>query len=108
MDDQVQLLRKIEAYCREAGLAETTFGRRAVNDGKFVSRLREGKGVTIRTFNRVQDFIDQNPVAKGGSMAVTTSSTKGTPTRKPAGKPKKILKVLSGFEFINSGLANLT
>jgi hypothetical protein len=89
MDDQVQLLRKIEAYCREAGLAETTFGRRAVNDGKFVSRLREGKGVTIRTFNRVQDFIDQNPVAKGGSMAVTTSSTKGTPTRKPAGKPKK-------------------
>ena len=30
-------------------MAESTFGRRAVNDGKLVHRLREGKRITIDT-----------------------------------------------------------
>src|SRR5580698_6573462 len=36
------ILEEISAYCRREGMAESTFGRRAVNDGKFVNRLRFG------------------------------------------------------------------
>ena len=30
-----ELLQEISEYCRRTGLAESTFGRRAVNDGKL-------------------------------------------------------------------------
>src|SRR5260221_6012197 len=39
-----QLLSEISDYCRRVGMAESTFGRHAVNDGKLVSRLRIGGG----------------------------------------------------------------
>src|SRR5262249_23659337 len=51
------LLAEIAAYCREAKLAETTFGRLAVNDGKLVGRLRNGSRVTSDTVLRVRSFI---------------------------------------------------
>src|SRR5215471_21725031 len=41
-----QLLQEISDYCRQAGLAESTFGRRAVNDGKLANRLRNGGRIT--------------------------------------------------------------
>ena len=37
-----ELLDEIRRFCREQGMAESTFGRRAVNDGKFVGRIRDG------------------------------------------------------------------
>jgi len=40
------LLDSISAFCRVNGIAESTFGRRAVNDGKFVARLRDGARIT--------------------------------------------------------------
>ena len=46
MDDNQALINEIEQFCRHAGIAESTFGRQAVNDGKFVGRLRDGRGVT--------------------------------------------------------------
>ena len=55
-----QLLQQIEAYCRDAGIAESTFGRLAVNDGKFVSRLRDGSRVTPETWQRVTEYIATN------------------------------------------------
>ena len=57
MDEQSLFISEIESYCRNAGIAESTFGRRAVNDGKFVRRLREGKGVTTSTVSKVRKFI---------------------------------------------------
>ena len=35
----IGLLDSISEFCRQAGMAESTFGRHAVNDGKFVARL---------------------------------------------------------------------
>ena len=58
--DSETLLREISDYCRLAGMAESTFGRRAVNDGKFVSRLRYGGRVTLTTVERVHTFIESN------------------------------------------------
>ena len=51
------LLRAISDYCRQAEMAESTFGRLAVNDGKFVNRLRYGGRVTPITAERVQKFM---------------------------------------------------
>jgi len=51
------LLREIAEFCRRSGMAETTFGRLAVNDGKFISRVRAGGKVMAATIKRVQSFI---------------------------------------------------
>src|SRR6059058_5169971 len=57
------LLGSISDFCRRTGMAESTFGRRAVNDGKFVARLRDGARVTPETLQRVNTFIQRH----GGS-----------------------------------------
>jgi len=54
------LLGSISDFCRRTGMAESTFGRRAVNDGKFVARLRDGARVTPETLQRVNLFISRN------------------------------------------------
>src|SRR5437763_8090177 len=59
------LLGSISDFCRRTGMAESTFGRRAVNDGKFVARLRDGARVTPETLTRVNEFMSQN----GGQAA---------------------------------------
>ena len=60
MDPQAQLLREIEEYLQERKIAETTFGRLAVNDGKFMSRLRGGANMTLATINRARTFITES------------------------------------------------
>ena len=52
-----QLLTAVIEFCQEYKMAESTFGRKAVNDGKFVSRLRTGARVTPETFEKVKKFI---------------------------------------------------
>jgi hypothetical protein len=56
-----QLLQEISDYCRQTGLAESTFGRRAVNDGKLASRLRNGGRITTETLDRIQGFMAAHP-----------------------------------------------
>ena len=56
------LLDSIAAFCRQRGMAESTFGRRAVNDGKFVARLRDGARVTPETLERVFNFMAKQGV----------------------------------------------
>ena len=51
------LLDSIAQFCRRNGMAESTFGRRAVNDGKFVARLRDGARITPETLERVSAFM---------------------------------------------------
>ncbi len=51
------LLDRIADFCRQIGMAESTFGRRAVNDGKFVSRLRDGARINPETLDRVSAFM---------------------------------------------------
>jgi len=58
--DSQSLLQEISGYCRRVGMAESTFGRLAVNDGKLVSRLRFGGRVTVETVERVRNFMSQH------------------------------------------------
>lgn len=58
MNVQADLLIEIEAFLAHlGGMAETTFGRLAVNDGKFVRRLREGCNMTLGTIQRTRQFM---------------------------------------------------
>jgi hypothetical protein len=54
------LLDSIAQFCRHSGIAESTFGRRAVNDGKFVMRLRDGARITPETLERVSTFLERH------------------------------------------------
>ena len=67
-----QLLQEIAEYCRRTGLAESTFGRRAVNDGKLATRLRNGGRITTETLDRIRSFMDanHNPVAAANSPVI--------------------------------------
>jgi hypothetical protein len=56
-----QLLQEIADYCRQSGLAESTFGRRAVNDGKLAARLRNGGRITTDTLDRIHQFMATHP-----------------------------------------------
>ncbi|MGZ5829871.1 MAG: hypothetical protein ACXWJW_15200 [Xanthobacteraceae bacterium] len=55
-----ELLQEIVEFCRRTGLAESTFGRRAVNDGKLANRLRNGGRITTETLDRIRAFMDAN------------------------------------------------
>lgn len=63
------LLSDIESYCRLSGMAESTFGRLAVNDGKLCARLRGGKNVTLETAEKIRGFMRERPA--GPQAAVT-------------------------------------
>lgn len=56
------LLDAISDFCRAKTMAESTFGRLAVNDGKFVSRLRDGARITPETLDRVTQFMARHGV----------------------------------------------
>ncbi len=73
MDETQAIVAEIEDYCRRGGTAETTFGRQAVNDGKFVSRLRNGGGVTTKTIARVRQFMHERPLGPGGTIGHAAS-----------------------------------
>src|SRR5689334_11885332 len=58
--DSETLLQEISEYCRRVGMAESTFGRLAVNDGKFVSRLKYGGRITTETLTRVRTYMAEH------------------------------------------------
>jgi len=63
VDDEIAgLIKAIETYCQQAEISESTFGRQVVNDGKFVSRLRNGRGVTLKTLTKTKEYIRNHPV----------------------------------------------
>jgi hypothetical protein len=96
MDEIEALIEEIETYCRLHEMAESTFGRVAVNDGKFVGRLRSGSNLTSKTLARVRDFIVNNPgnASSKGNAAVPPVNTPNRqkhkskkPGRKTGGSP---------------------
>ena len=73
MSEAEVLLEQIDEACRRLKIAQTTFGRQAVNDGKLVQRLQQGGKVTIQTVNRVHRFIAEQggPAAHKLRSAIT-------------------------------------
>src|SRR5580700_8505276 len=55
-----QILGEIRDYCRATHTAESTFGRLVVNDGKLVSRLRDGARITTGTLDKVRAYLSEH------------------------------------------------
>src|SRR5665213_3770916 len=55
-----QILGEIRDYCRATQTAESTFGRLVVNDGKLVSRLRDGARITTGTLDKVRAYLSEH------------------------------------------------
>lgn len=51
------LLSEIEMFMSAHGLAETTFGQKALGDKHFVKQLREGRDIRLSTQGKVMQFM---------------------------------------------------
>lgn len=79
--DSGSLLEAIRSYCQSCGMAETTFGRLAINDGKLVSRLRSGGRVTPETASRLLEFMKLPPPKRGLAKSRHKGSVDPAPTQ---------------------------
>jgi hypothetical protein len=97
------LLGEIAEFCRKTKLAESTFGRRAVNDGKLVSRLRDGGRVTTETVMKVRNFIAQNAdrLSETNSVLYAPRSLRPLPPMTPA-EPRTPTDPLRNFRFYDN------
>ena len=95
--DASALLKDITEYCRRAGMAESTFGKLAVNDGKFVGRLRDGGRITGATLERVRGYIGSNPPRGGGDPGFVERPQPTPAPPQPARAPAE-----TGFRFYNN------
>src|SRR5262245_53065122 len=84
MQGAVGLLDSIAEFCRQANMAESTFGRRAVNDGKFVSRLRDGARITPETLERVSVFLTSRGISAPVSPPELMPLVRVVPAPQPA------------------------
>src|SRR2546430_9397865 len=81
-----QILGEIRDYCRQTRTAESTFGRLVVNDGKLVSRLRDGARITTGTLDKVRAYLaDHQPASTAA-----------------AGQPSPVAKPLNGVGDANA------
>lgn len=69
MDENAELLKEIAAFCIREEIAESTFGLRAVNDGKLVSRLRDGSTITMRVYRKVRAQLDAKRAKRARAAA---------------------------------------
>lgn len=67
MSETQKLISEIEAFLRDAGMAESTFGRKAVNDGKLMARLRSSGSVTLEKASQIRRFMAENPANASGA-----------------------------------------
>src|SRR5262245_54847255 len=79
-----ELLQEISEYCRHSGLAESTFGRRAVNDGKLTARLRNGGRITTETLDRIRAFMETNKSAAQARPAIIERAREPRPLPAPS------------------------
>jgi hypothetical protein len=79
-----EILREISDFCRRTGLAESTFGRRAVNDGKLASRLRNGGRITTDTLQRIRQFMTDNSDITGPRPAMANGGPFHAPSARAA------------------------
>jgi len=88
------LLGEIEKFCRRSKIAESTFGRQVVNDGKLCARLRDGKDVTLETAERIRTFIESHAAEEvaNGESRVASTGDKGIKMSAKASSYKKISK----------------
>lgn len=61
MSETNSLLKEIRVFCRRLGMKPSTFGVRAVNDGKLYQRLSDGSDVRTATAAKIRKFMKTHP-----------------------------------------------
>jgi hypothetical protein len=92
-----QILSEIRHYCRATKTAESTFGRLVVNDGKLVSRLRDGARITTGTLDKVRAYL-----AEHGTMPSSRSSEPSSVKRSGNGAVATTNVAPAGFRFFDN------
>src|SRR3954462_4664209 len=94
-----QILGEIRDYCRKTRTAESTFGRLVVNDGKLVSRLRDGARITTGTLDKVRAYLseyrDEVPTHVAVPVAARSNGAAAEPDPSSAVQP-------AGFRFFDN------
>jgi hypothetical protein len=103
--DSETLMLEIREYCRRFSVAETTFGRLAINDGKLVSRLRYGGRVTSETVDRVRAFIGKPPRERGLAASRRPRTHKVSP-QIGASDMNSIAQILEPSQDVPSGFSD--
>src|ERR1700752_240370 len=80
-------LEDIRAYCRATGIAESTFGRLVVNDGKLVGRLCDGARITTATVERLRTYMAEHPAPSRGASESSAERDTGARPRNGAPAP---------------------
>lgn len=55
---EAQLLAKIERYAKREGITLTEFGLRSVGNPALVTRLKQGKTLTMATMNKAMQYME--------------------------------------------------
>jgi hypothetical protein len=91
-----QILGEIKDYCRATQTAESTFGRLVVNDGKLVSRLRDGAKITTGTLDKVRAYLSEHRPAQ-------TAPENPSAATKPVNGAASVADIApSGFRFFDN------
>jgi len=93
---QEQILGEIVDYCRATKTAESTFGRRAVNDVKLVSRLRNEARITSSTLDKVRAYLAGKRAALKAGGRISVDPTNAPAPSRGAGSAQ------SGFRFFDN------
>ena len=64
-----RFLKQVDAYVAKAGIAASSFGLYAVNDGKFISSLKSGKRSWPERIERARKYMTENPPQKKKKVA---------------------------------------
>jgi hypothetical protein len=91
-----QVLGEIRDYCRATRTAESTFGRLVVNDGKLVSRLRDGARITTGTLDKVRAYLAEHRTDEPQAAATVAPKTRGN------GAAHAVEAAPPGFRFFDN------
>src|SRR3984885_13202583 len=92
-----QILGEIRDYCRATRTAESTFGRLVVNDGKLVSRLRDGARITTGTLDKVRAYLSEHRAMQ------PPAQTKAAVGAKPVNGAAVVAEIVpAGFRFFDN------
>src|SRR3954469_24189466 len=72
-----EILGEIREFCRATQTAESTFGRIVVNDGKLVSRLRDGARITTGTLDKVRAYLSEAGAEPSPSRRINAPAAQG-------------------------------
>jgi hypothetical protein len=101
---RASIVDEVSEYCRSHGLAESTFGRLAVNDGKLMSRLRNGGRINSDTLARLRGFMERNSVPRriSGTATLPLVAASVPSSRSTAPPPDSARDVEQNFRFFDN------